>query len=61
MFRATYEGVQTQTVTAYLNITVRRNENRPQFNASEYRREIMENFPLGESVLQVRWGIEWLT
>ena len=51
--RATYEGVRTQTAEAYVNITVQRNENQPQFTSGEYRKEIMENFPLGESILQV--------
>ena len=36
-----------------MNITVVRNENQPQFTSGEYRKEIMENFPLGESILQV--------
>ena len=53
LVRATYEGVRTQTAEAYVNITVQRNENQPQFTSGEYRKEIMENFPLGESILQV--------
>ena len=36
-----------------MNVTVVRNENQPQFTSGEYRKEIMENFRLGESILQV--------
>ncbi len=53
MLRATYAGVSTQTATSYLTIGVRRNDNWPAFNASEYRAELMENFPLGKPVLTV--------
>ncbi len=53
LVRATYQGVRTQQAQAYVNVTVKRNENQPQFTQGEYRREILENFPLGESILQV--------
>ena len=51
--RATYNGVRTQVAEAYVNVTVERNQFQPQFTSGEYRKEILENFPLGESILQV--------
>lgn len=53
MFQATFKGVSTQVATAYLDVTVRRNENTPRFTLSEYRAELLEYFPLGEIVTTV--------
>ena len=54
MFEASYQGVQLQTAVAYLDVRVRRNEHSPQFTSGEYRAELLENFPLGLSILQVQ-------
>ncbi len=54
MVRATYQGVRFHEAFAYVNITVKRNERSPRFTNGEYRKEILEYFPLGESILQIR-------
>jgi protocadherin Fat 4 len=53
MIRATYQGVRFHEAFAYANITVKRNENQPRFTNGEYRKEILEYFPLGDSITQV--------
>ncbi len=53
MIKATYTGVSAHEAVCYVDITVTRNERSPQFTQGEYRKEILEYFPLGESILQV--------
>ena len=53
MVKATYQGVRYHEAFAYVNITVKRNEREPQFSKGFYRQQILEYFPLGESILQV--------
>ena len=53
-FEARYQGVQLQTARATLEVRVRRNENTPQFSEGEYRAELLENYPLGQAILQVQ-------
>ena len=54
MVQATYDGVRTQVATAYVNVSVTRNENSPRFEEGQYKKDILEYFPLGESILQIR-------
>lgn len=53
LVQATYTGVRTQVATAYVNVTVTRNENTPQFSRGEYREDVLEYYPLGESILRI--------
>jgi len=45
--------VRTQHDVAFLDVSVTRNENAPQFVQGEYRQELLEYFPLGKSILKV--------
>ena len=45
--------MKTQHAVAFLELTVTRNENAPEFVQGEYRRDLLEYFPLGESILRV--------
>lgn len=53
MVRAYYQGVSFHEAYTTVNITVKRNEHKPQFTNGEYRKEILEYFQLGDSILQV--------
>ena len=53
MIKATYQGVSYHEAFTNVNITVKRNEREPQFKSGNYRREILEYFPLGDSIVQV--------
>ena len=54
MIRAYYQGVSFHETFTTVNITVKRNENKPQFSQGEYRREILEYQQLGASIVQVK-------
>ena len=51
---ARYQGVQLQLAVAYVDMQVRRNEHTPQFTQGEFRKELLENFPLGAPILTVQ-------
>lgn len=51
--KATSSGLRTQTVEAYLNITVTRNENGPIFQLLPYEDRIEDTVTLSESVFKV--------
>lgn len=51
--RAHFYGLREQLADCIVNITISRNEFAPQFDSPTYQASIMENFPLGDSILQV--------
>ena len=46
--------VTVQTVQAWLNVTVTRNDNGPEFRDKEYKANITDDLPLGDRVLKVQ-------
>jgi len=51
--RAHFYGLREQTADCTVNITVVRNEYPPVFDQQSYTASLMENFPLGDSILRV--------
>lgn len=51
--RAQFYGLRQQTADCIVNVTISRNEYPPQFDQQDYKQSLMENFPLGESILRV--------
>lgn len=53
LVEASSSGLRTQTIQAYLNITVTRNENAPIYLELPYNDRIEDTIPLSESVFKV--------